>query len=121
MNKLADWYNVSFDDTCVCRDVRPPGGEAWKDQFEWKDVIRVCFQAGDLYSSDEIYIFVKNREESYLIPTEANGGSELWGAIIDRGLFDAELAIKIASDTEGELYCWPEITREELDKSSEKE
>ena len=28
MSKLADWYTVSFDDTCVCSDVRPPGGEA---------------------------------------------------------------------------------------------
>lgn len=120
MSKLSEWYNVTFDDVFVYRDVRPLGGESWKDQFKWKDIIRICFQAGDLYTPDELYIFIKDRKESYLIPTEANGGLELWGEIIDRGLFDAELAIKIATESEGRLYCWPEITREETNEFSEK-
>jgi hypothetical protein len=48
-----------------------------------------------------LYIFIKDRKESYLIPTEANSGLELWGEIIDRDFFDAELAIKIATESEG--------------------
>jgi hypothetical protein len=100
------WYHVSFNETTVFLDVSPPGSEGWKDQFQWKDVIRVCFQLGDLWVSDEIYIFTNKRPESYVIPTEAEGGPEFWGEIIRRDLFDAELAIEIASATEG-IYCWP--------------
>ena len=120
MSSLSEWYHVSFDKKCVHRDVHPPGGEAWKDQFEWKDIIRICFQTGDLYSSDELYIFIKDKKESFLIPMEVDGGLELWGEIIDRRLFDAELAIKIVSEAEeGILTCWPEITREKIEKFSE--
>jgi len=119
MSRLSEWYNLSFDDISVYRDVRPPGGEAWKDRFEWKDIIRICFQTGDLYSSNELYIFVTDRKESYLIPMEADGGLELWGEIIDHGLFDAELAIKIATVSEQGLYCWPEITDEDIKAVSE--
>ncbi len=120
MSKLSNWYTVTFDDTYVYRNARPPGGDSWKDNFEWKDVIRVCFQTGDLYSSDELYIFVTDREESYLIPIDANGGLEFWGEIIDRNLFDAELAIKIATVSERGLFCWPEISDEDKNKFSEK-
>ncbi|WP_287585440.1 hypothetical protein [Candidatus Borrarchaeum sp.] len=101
------WYNVSFNENTVFLDVNPPDGEEWKAQFQWNDIIRVCFQVGDLWESDDIYIFTNKRPESYVIPTEANGSPECWGEIIRRDLFDAELAIKIASATEG-LYCWPE-------------
>jgi hypothetical protein len=100
------WFQVSFDENSVYLDVDPPGGKGWKDQFQWKDVIRVCFQVGDLWVSDEIYVFTNTRPESYVISTEAIGGPEFWGEIVRRDLFDAELAIKIASATEG-LYCWP--------------
>ncbi|KKK73365.1 hypothetical protein LCGC14_2894570, partial [marine sediment metagenome] len=51
--------------------------------------IRICFQTGDLYSSDELYIFIKDKKESFLIPMDAKGTLELWGEIIDRELFDA--------------------------------
>lgn len=120
MSKLSEWYTVSFDDTYVYRDVRPLGGDAWKDNFKWKDIIRVCFQTGDLYSSDELYIFVTGRKESYLIPMEADGGLELWGEIIDHGLFDSKLAIKIATVSEQGLFCWPEITDKDVNTFSEK-
>jgi hypothetical protein len=115
---LETWYTVTFDDTHVYRDVRPPGGEAWKDSFKWEDVIRVCFQTDPFLMTDEIYIFVKGREESYLIPTEALGGSELWGEIIGRDLFDAKLGIKVATMGEEEMECWPKFTEEEIKKFS---
>ena len=120
MSKLSEWYTVSFDDTYVYRDVQPPGGDPWKDHFEWKDIIRVCYQTGDLYSSDELYIFIIDRKESYLIPMDADGVLELWGEIIDRSLFDAELAIKMATASEQGISCWPEITDEDINKVSEK-
>ncbi|MHA2006211.1 MAG: hypothetical protein ACXABO_16505 [Promethearchaeota archaeon] len=120
MSELSEWYKVIFDSIFVYRDVRPPGGEPWKDQFEWDDVVRICFQTGDLYTPDEIYVFVKDRKESYLIPMETNGGLELWGEIIDRGLFDTELAIKVTTESETSLNCWPEITRAEMNELAEK-
>jgi len=60
--------------------------------------------------SDEIYVFTTQRPESYLIPTEAKGGSELWSEIIRRGLFGPELAIKAASSVEG-LFCCPPLEK----------
>ncbi len=105
---LSTWYHVSFDGEKIYRETNPPNGEEWNDELFWKDIIRVCFKAGeDLFDNDEIYIFTDKRDESYLIPTMTDGGAELWGEIIDRGLFDAELGIKVATGLEG-LHCWPE-------------
>ncbi len=104
---LSDWYTVTFDNTHAHRDVRPPGGEAWADAFAFADVERVCLKTGDFLDPDELYVFVRGRPESYLIPTEAEGGTELLGELIRRGLFDAHLAIEAAMSTEEELFCWP--------------
>jgi hypothetical protein len=104
---LSEWFRVNFDETGVELNVEPPGREPWKSSIKWERVIRVCFKSGDLLSSDEIYIFTDERPESWLIPTEAFGGMELWYEIIERGLFDAETAIKAATGT-NELFCCPE-------------
>ncbi len=101
-----DWFAVTYDDEQVQLDVRPPGQEAWTDQFAWTDVHHVAFQAEDFLVSDGIYVFTHGRDNSYAILAEAVGGSELWGEILRRGLFDAELAIEAASATEG-LFVWP--------------
>ena len=106
---LDTWYHVSFDDEYIYRKVDPPEREGWNDKLRWDDIIRICYQLGDYLDPDELYIFTDKREESYLIPLEANGAPDLWGEIIERNLFDAELAIKIVSMTEG-LYCWPKDT-----------
>jgi hypothetical protein len=103
---LNEWFFVTFDDTAVHMRVEPPGRAAWSQDFRWDTVIRVCFKAEDFLVSDGIYLFTTERPESYVIPTEANGGGELWGEILRRGLFDAELAIEAAVSTGG-LYCWP--------------
>jgi len=103
---LNEWFKVIFDDKSVLIDVVPPNREKWSAHFDWDDVIRICFKIGDLFTSDELYIFTNTRPESYLIPIEANGGLELWNEIVSRGLFDAGLAIKMVSKTEG-LFCWP--------------
>jgi len=106
MPALADWYSVTWDETAVHLDVAPPGRDRWKASFEWATVIRVCFKCEGILASDGIYVFTTGRFESYVIPTEASGGSALWGEILRRGLFDAELAIRAASTPEG-LFCWP--------------
>jgi len=77
MPALADWYHVRYDGTAVHRPVAPSNRAPWSDSFDWADVIRVCFMAGDWLTSDDLYVFTSRREESYLIPTDADGGSAL--------------------------------------------
>jgi hypothetical protein len=103
---VSDWFAVSFDDRAVHMRAEPHGAAAWSQSFEWDKIIRVCFKAEDLLMSDGIYVFTSERPESYVIPTEAQGGQEFWSEILRRKLFDAELAIQAATSTGG-LYCWP--------------
>jgi len=106
--KLDAWFHVSFNDEGISWNVAAPGGEPWTDFVSWGQIIRVCFKSAEFFlSTDEIYIFSKERPESYVIPMEADGGSDVWNELITRDLFDAELAIKAASAGEGELFCWP--------------
>ncbi len=119
MPQISEWYRVTFDSDVVTRDVRPPEGKPWTDSFPWKDVIRVCYEPSpDMYSSDTIYIFTQGRDASYAIPTEALGGSELWGAVLERGLFDPEISLRISMGQLG-FSCWPPITDEDLSRPGE--
>jgi len=104
---IDNWYRVSFDDIAIYLDIHPAEQENRKAEIPWATIERVCFKPGDYIDSDEIYIFTTQREESYLIPAEAAGGFEIWMEIIRRGLFDAQLAIDVATKSEG-VFCWPE-------------
>ena len=108
MPKLSEWYHVFFDDSAIYRQVDPPGQAAWSDEFGWDSIIRVCFQTGSLFESDELYIFTAEREASYLIPTEAAGGVATLDEIIRRKRFPAEYIIEMMSSA-GERSCWPAI------------
>ena len=104
--ELSEWYHVNFDDQRVRICAEPPGRQPWTQEFTWASVERIAFKAEDLGVSDGIYVFTSERPESYVIPTEADGGGALWEEILRRGLFDPELAIKAASSPEG-LFIWP--------------
>ena len=108
---VSNWYNVSFDDDAIYISTKVAGREDVNISIRWIDISKICFQTGSAFTSDEALIFIKDRRESYIIPSEANGASDLWGEIIERKLFDAELAIKAASAQEGELFCWPQETQ----------
>ena len=103
--EVRDWYHVTITEAGIRLDVAPPGKEPWHADIPWEDITRVCFKAEPLVS-DGIYLFTRHRPESYAIPTEADGGSALVGELVKRGLFDAELLLRAASEMEG-LYCWP--------------
>jgi hypothetical protein len=105
---LAEWFHVRFNDDGVQVRAEPPDAEPWEIQFSWLSVIRVCFKAEDLTVSDGIYIFTSARPESYVIPTEADGGAQLWQEIIRRGMFDPELAIQAALSNDG-IFVWPPV------------
>jgi hypothetical protein len=107
---LNSWFHVTFDETGFYRRVHPPHHEGYEDFVQWNKIIRICFKlADDFLFSDELYIFTSERPDSYVIPTEAKGASELWGEIIHRGLFDARLAITAATSSEG-IFCWPPVS-----------
>jgi hypothetical protein len=106
MSHLSEWFSVRFDDIAIALRVDPPGAASWQTRIAWKSIIRVCFQAGDLFESDAVYIFTDEQPESYAIPIEADGGQALWFEILGRNLFDAEMAIAAAMAT-NELFCYP--------------
>ena len=105
---LDDWFLVSFNKESISLEVSPPHLSAWTAEIEWKRINRVCFKSGDFYNADEIYIFTDERPESYVIPTEANGGSALWREILERKLFDSTTAIEAATSN-NKLFCYPAI------------
>jgi hypothetical protein len=109
---LNTWFHVKFDEEFIDIHLHPPGGEEQRGRIRWDSIVRVCFRPADFLGSDEILIFIEGQEASYLIPVEADGGFELWDQIIDRELFDAELAIKLATSSDEEFHCWPSLDEE---------
>lgn len=104
---IQDWYRVNVGPGGISLDVAPPGGAAWRELVHWDQIERVCFEAaGDPWESDTWYVFIRGRAESFAIPSEAAGAGDLLGALLDRGLFDADLAIQ-AAGASGPLFCWP--------------
>jgi len=103
---LVDRLSVTFDDHSIQIYADLPQGELWSHKFQWNDVVRVCFVAEGVNASDGIYVFTRERSVPYPIPTEASGGPQIWGEIIRRNLFPAELAIGMVT-TEGKLFVWP--------------
>lgn len=104
-----DWYTVTTDADVVTLQVAPRNGEAWDAKFRFDDIVRVCFEAEGLYGSDRLYVFVRDREASYVVPTAATGGAAFFGTLVERHLFDAKLAIEAATSGEGGLFCWPPV------------
>ena len=103
---LHESFFITFDEHAVHMRAEPPGKASWSQSFRWDSIVRVCFKAEDMFWSDGIYVFTNKRPESYVIPTEAHGGDELWDEILRRKLFDPALAIQALRSTGG-LYCWP--------------
>ncbi len=107
---VIEWYDVSFDENTITLQISAPGKEersSTRVSIQWQDIIRICIKCGDFLVSDELHVFVSHREESYVIPLDANGGFKLWEEIINRGLFDPLLAIKAAMGMPEEIFCHP--------------
>ena len=105
---LDTWFHVSFDQDVIDIHIHPLGGDESHARVAWDEIIRICFKPANFLDSDEILIFTKTQEKSYLIPLDADGASALWNEILARDLFDAELAIELASSTDGRFHCWPQ-------------
>jgi hypothetical protein len=101
-----DWFRVTCEDEAIHLSVRPPGQDSWTVDIPWEAIVRVCFKAEDPAASDGLYVFTDLGDESVAIPTDAVGGSELFGELVRRGLFDADLAMTATTASIG-LFCWP--------------
>jgi hypothetical protein len=106
---LEEWYFVTFDEETVFVKASPPGRSAWEQSFPWASITRVCFKDEGMYASDGIYVFTSLRPESFVIPTEAKGGDEFFGKLVEKNLFPSDLMLKVATSTDGGFYCWPTI------------
>ena len=102
-----NWFKVAYDTEKITLTIKLRFRKSSVTVISWSRITRICFLGGNVFKSDELYIFTDKRPESYVIPMEADGVPQLWDEIITRKLFDAELAIKAAISLEGELLCWP--------------
>jgi hypothetical protein len=104
-----DWYQVRCDADGFELDVSPPNLDPWTARVEWSQVERVCFEMGEFLASDTFYVFIKGREASYSIPSEALGASDLAGKLALHGLFPAEILLEAMGGEEGAIICFPAI------------
>lgn len=109
--ELENWFVVTWDDDYIYRHVSPPIGDGYDDKFRWADIERVCFEANYPPESDNLYFFTNQRRESYTIPTEAKNGGELWLLVIEKGMFDEQLA-KTAMTSPAGIFFYPPYDKE---------
>lgn len=116
-----DWNAVSFDNEYVYRQGTLPtyrkffikvNQKAVQSNIKWSHISQVCFYSKGLYNPAEMKL-VESFRNTYIIPIDTKGGNELWTEIINRGLFDKELATEVMVSAIGE-YCSPEFYNKEM-------
>jgi len=106
---LRETLAVEFDDARVKVLVLERLDPAWNQEFLWGDISRVCFKDEGLYSSDSIIIQLRGREGPVVVPSEAKGGSDFFGALTERGYFPEEVWRRAMGETSGAVHCWPPL------------
>ena len=104
---LSELLEIEYDNVEIRVRVLKHLEPAWNQAFRWADITRVCFKDEGLWTSDSVLIVLSDREKPAVVPTEAKGGSEFFGALCDRGLFPREVWKKAIGDTNGGIHCWP--------------
>ena len=61
----------------------------------------LCFEDGGMLSSDVIYVSLNDRQKPAVIPTEARGGHEFFGALCHRGYLPESVWRRAVGDTGG--------------------
>ena len=100
------WFVVTTDDQSFSLSVSAPGRQPWRAVIPWGSVVRVCFEA-QWPASDSLYVFTSLRAESWVVPTEAEGGEQLLNELLRRGLFAASLAVRALKAQHGLFYWLP--------------
>lgn len=111
---LSELLSVQFDDDKIKMLVLNRLDPALNQDFAWRDISRVCFKDEGLYSSDSIIIYLNGRELPVVVPSEAKGGSEFFGALTERGYFPEEVWRRAIGETSGGVHCWPPLDRMEV-------
>jgi hypothetical protein len=102
-----DLFDVTFDDTgVVIRESHWWRRRVDERRFHWANIRSVCFKDCGL-SSDVFLIYTSEREEAFMVPTEAHGGLAFWQALSARGLFPEEISQAAVKATDGGSYWWP--------------
>jgi len=110
--QLGEQLAVAFDDDAVTVRVLADLDAEWNQTFRWADVARVCFTDTGLYHSDLIRVQLHRQDKPVVVPLEAAGGPQFFGAICDRGLLPDEVWRRAIGDTRGGTHCWPPLERE---------
>ncbi len=76
-------------------------------EIPWKDITKICFEATDIYSTDNMHIYFNNSKEKVVIPLDSEGGHALWDEIVIRKLFD-EIKANELRFAEDRTICHPE-------------
>ncbi len=104
---LSDWYQVSFDDSQISISAQPPGKDSWEQSITWVSIIRVLWKGEGGLTSDGVYLFTSERSESYVVPTDAEGGDSFVEELITRGYFSSNKFTEAVLNPYG-IYCWPD-------------
>ena len=101
--------SVEFDDVEIrVRAMDESVDPNWNQTLLWTNIKRVCWKDGGLSSSDVILISQLEPARVIVVPTEARGGHEFFGALCERNLFPEHVWRRALGDTSGGTYCWPE-------------
>ena len=105
---LSELLEIRFDEEKIRVIVLGELDDEWNQEFRWDDIRRVCFKDGGIQSSDLLYFIVEGRENAYVVPTEAKGGSEFFGHLTEKtDLFPEKIWRKAMGSSSGGTYCWP--------------
>lgn len=104
---LDQLLSVEFDDAKVHVVVLERFEPEWNQSFRWTDIAQVCVQDGGMFSSDVVFIELRDRRDPALVLTEAKGGSAFFGALCDRGYLPEGIWRKAIGETGGGTHCWP--------------
>ena len=83
---------VRFDDARLYVQGTTPEGDAFEEELQWDDIIRVCFRVGVYVLPDELYLLSEDQHKSYCVDTRVTGGAELFSECLRRNLLDARAA-----------------------------
>ena len=119
IDRLAKWWKarsgkpanemlaVEFDDTEIRVRVLEGLEPEWNQTIRWSNIRRICWKDGGISSSDLVYISQIEPDRVVVVPTEARGGHEFFGALCERDLFPEHVWRRALGDTSGGTHCWP--------------
>jgi hypothetical protein len=107
--RLSELLSIQFNDHEIQVVVLEKLDVTWNQKFFWADIRRVCFKDEGLYSSDLLVIQLNDMDQRAVIPIEAQGGSEFFGALTERGYFPEDVWRAAMGETGGRVHCWPPL------------